>query len=195
MAFLDRVDDHEAFGAPVCGDVSGPTLVEATRALVGRLRALRAAGIRAHSAFIVLHCYAQGCCTHLQRAHYERGGWLGALDDELFAGLSELVGGGLPQRQRALAPLRLTDGGLAFAELRQCSAVAYLGSWALVLPHVAPFLGATAWEGFSTFCLGVAGIACNFHPTAFRVVSFPYSCRVIHICAAIVVDSCRREWS
>ena len=124
VAFLDRHDDPDSHGVPLCGTVDGQSVLEDTRGLNRRLAELRGAGLRAKTAYTVLHTYAQSCCNHLQRAKYEVGHWVSNLDDELVRGLEALAGESLCEARRGLASLRLKEGGLAFGGLRaHCSPV------------------------------------------------------------------------
>ena len=135
VRFLDRREDREEFGSPVHGSVNGQAVLQAAQGLTRRLRELQAAGLTSKSAYAVLHTYAQSCCTHLQRANYEQGHWLEALDGELRLGLGEIGSGDLTAAQRTLASLRLKEGGLAFGGLQDRSAGAFLASWATCLEH------------------------------------------------------------
>jgi hypothetical protein len=63
-----------------------------------------------------------------------------------------VAGSRLEEYQRALASLRLSEGGLAFGGLRWRSEAAFLGSWGLVIKEVAAGLGANSLEGFSSRC-------------------------------------------
>ena len=152
VRFLDRREDRDEFGSPIHGSVDGDAVVRAARGLTGRLRDLRAAGLTVKAAYTVLHTYAQSCCNHLQRANYEQGPWVEALEGVLQEALGELVGAELGATQRAVASLRLKEGGLAFGGLGGRSAPAFLASWAACLEHVASQLGASSWEGFRSRC-------------------------------------------
>ena len=57
VRFLDQVDNWDAFGAHVRGNVNDGVLLKAARGLTGRLGELRRAGLRAKTAFTVLHTY------------------------------------------------------------------------------------------------------------------------------------------
>ena len=157
VRFLDRRDDRGVFGAPLRGTVAGTSVASAARALIARLAALQKAGLRAKTAFTVLHTYAQGCCNHLLRANYEEGEWLDQLEGELQKGLEQVVGESISDTQRQLASLRLKEGGLAFGGLRLKAETAFLSSWALLLKEVAGVLGATSVETFSSRCPTVWG--------------------------------------
>ena len=130
---------------------AGP-LVEAAKVFVERLAAMQDAGLRCKTAYVVLHTYAQGCCNHLLRANLEDGQWLDDLEEVLQQGLARVAGSNLNECQRALASLRLSEGGLAFGGLRWRSEAAFLGSWGLVIKEVAARLGADSLEGFSSRC-------------------------------------------
>ena len=131
MRFLDRHDDREVVGPPVRGRVAAGPLVEAARGFVERLAAMQDGGLPSKSAHAVLHTYAQGCCNPLLQANFEEGGWLDDLDDleeVLQQGLARVAGSSLNEGQRALASLRLSEGGLAFVGLRWRLEAAFLGS-------------------------------------------------------------------
>ena len=91
VRFLDRREDRDEFGSPIHGSVNGEAVVGAARGLTGRLRDLRAAGLSVKAAYTVLHTYGQSCCNHLQRANYEQGPWVEALERVLQDGLGDLV--------------------------------------------------------------------------------------------------------
>jgi len=152
VRFLDRHDDRDVFGAPVWGSVAGGPLVESAKKLVKQLSAMQDAGLRGKTAYTVLHTYAQGCCNHLLRANYEEGGWVEDLEEVLQEGLARVTGSPLDAGQRALASLRLKDGGIAFGGFRGRSAPAFLGSWGMVFQEVASGIGVATLEGFSSRC-------------------------------------------
>ena len=85
MPWLDREDRDEAL-VPVGAGAGNLSPLTAAVALNQRLQSLRGAGLSLKTAYSVLHTYAQSCANHLQRANYEDGPWVQALDAELFAG-------------------------------------------------------------------------------------------------------------
>ena len=164
IRFLGRQKDRDVFGAPVWGSVAGGPLVDAARHFAQRLAALQDAGLRGKTAYTVLHTCFQGCCNHLLRANYEEGGWVDDL--EVFQdAMARITRDNLVANQRALAPLPLKDGGLAFRGFRWHASLAFLGSWGLVIQEVAAGLGASSLEGCSSRCpkvwadIGGAGLA------------------------------------
>jgi len=153
--WLDE-DEREDSLAPVGASGTDRSPLAQAAALTQRLVQLRAAGLSLQTAYTVFHVFAQSCANHLQRANYEDGGWVGALDQELHRGLEALVGADTTDTQRLLAAVSTKDGGLAFGGLALRSAPAYLGSWALCLEQVATLLGVATMEGFRAKCPMIA---------------------------------------
>ena len=117
---------------------------------------LRAACLGLKTAYTVLQVHSASCSTHLQRANFEDGPWVRALDAELHAGLDALLGTPTSEGQRRLAALSTREGGLAFAGVARRSAPAFVGSWALNLQVVADLLGVASVAGFRAKCPTVA---------------------------------------
>jgi hypothetical protein len=149
-------DEREDSLAPVGASGADRSPVAQAAALTRRLTQLRDAGLRLQTAYTILHVFAQSCANHLQRANFEDGAWVGALDQELHRGLEALVGGDTTDTQRSLASVSTKHGGLAFGGLSSRSSTAYLGSWALCLQPVAASLGVATVEGFRTKCPSIA---------------------------------------
>ena len=74
------------------------------------------------------------------------------LEEVLREGLGRVTGSLLDAGQRALASLRLKDGGIAFGGFRGRSAPAFLGSWGMVFQELASGIGVATLEGFSSRC-------------------------------------------
>ena len=59
------------------------------------------------------------------------------LDDTWLAIVQDIVGDPLPQDRRKQLSLRLADGGLGLTSATETAPLAFLASWAFVLPEVA----------------------------------------------------------
>jgi len=149
-------DDREDSLAPVGASGADRSPLDQVAALTQRLAQLRGAGLRLQTAYTVYHMFAQSCVNHLQRANYEDGAWVAALDQELHRGLETLLEADTTDTQRLLAALNTKHGGLAFGGLSQRSAPAYLGSWALCLKPVAALVGVATVAGFRSKCPSIA---------------------------------------
>jgi len=150
-------EDREESLAPLQASGADRSPSAQVAALVARLLQLRNAGLRLQTAFAVFQVFAQSCANHLQRANYEDGAWVAALDRDIHQGLDTLLGAGTDDTRRQLAALGTKDGGLALGGLARRSAPAYLGSWALCLKPVAALLGVSTVAGFRAKCPGIAG--------------------------------------
>jgi hypothetical protein len=152
--WLDPDGDFSRVG--VHSFAEGLSVVQSAQALVTRVLELRAAGLSAKAAFLVLQAFSQGHVTHLLRSNYEASGWAREFDDTLIRGLEHLVGEAFSEDQRAQSFLRLSDGGLGFSSAEVAAEAAFLSSWALALKQVAESVGATSWEGFRSRCSPLA---------------------------------------
>jgi hypothetical protein len=129
--------------------------VQRSASLRRRLAHLRGAGLSAQASHTILNVYSQGCVTHLQRASYDTGDWLGKLDDVHYGMLEDVLGDSLDSSRREQASLRLKDGGAGLNSAAKRAPSAYCGSWALTLASVAAVVGAQSFEGFCSQCPGV----------------------------------------
>ena len=117
-----------------------------------RVAQLRASGLGNQVAFQLLQTYSAGCVTHLLRANFEEGPWLQRLDDTWLAIVQDIVGDPLPQDRRKQLFIRLADGGLGLTSAMETAPLAFLASWAFVLPEVAATVGTVSWASFSQQC-------------------------------------------
>ena len=85
-----------------------------------------------------------------------KGRGVETLERVLQEGLGQLVQTDLGATQRALASLRLKEGGLAFGGLADRSAPAFLASWAACLEHVAAQVGVSSLEGLRSRCAALS---------------------------------------
>jgi hypothetical protein len=152
VPFLAREESY----IPVHGQVDGSEQVRRSCELRRRLAALRKSGLSYKSAYTILQAYSQGCITHIQRAHYDTGEWLGHLDDTVKGTLEDILGGTLDTGQQDQATARYNSGGTGLSSARQRAAHAYCGSWALTMSQVAQVIGAESCEGFWAQCPDVA---------------------------------------
>ena len=84
-------------------------------------------------------------------ANFEKGPWQ-RLDDTWLAIVQDFVGDPLPQDRRKQLFLRLADGGLGLTSAMETASLAFLASWAFVLPEVAAAVGTVSWATFSQQC-------------------------------------------
>ena len=140
--WLDNEDPLS--GLPVHHATDGEAAVREAARFRERLAQLRASGLGNQLAFQLLQAYSAGCVTHLLRANFEEGPWLQRLDDTWLAIVQDIVGDPLPQDRRKQLFLRLADGGLGLTSAMETAPVAFLASWAFVLPEVAATVGAVS---------------------------------------------------
>ena len=74
------------------------------------------------------------------------------LDDTWLAIVQDIVESPLPQDRQKQLFLRLADGGLGLTSAMETSPLAFLASWAFVLPEVAATVGTVSWASFSQQC-------------------------------------------
>ena len=118
-----------------------------------RLQELRAAGLSAEGAWVLLRTFAQGAVTHHLRAAYNYNlAWTGTFDDAVFGCLEDLLQATLDDAQRLQATLRMVDGGCALPSAKETAPAAYAASWALVMQDVARGAAFVSWEDFRACC-------------------------------------------
>ena len=92
----------------------GDAPAQALRVYLGRLRALRTAGLSVQSQFVLLGTHSNGAVTHLQRANHVSAAWCSAWDAAIATFLAELLLTPLRADHQAQIFLPLSAGGLGF---------------------------------------------------------------------------------
>ena len=137
----------------------GDAAVRSAEAFVTKLWELRAAGLGAQDAFLLLQSYSHGHITHLLRANYEGEGWTRRFDEVILDALEHVSGEALAPDQQAQAFLRIKEGGLGLSSAECAREAAFLGSWGLNLKDTAALVNTSSWEDF--FCAVWACHGCH----------------------------------
>ena len=95
--WLDPEGDFSRVGVHSFAD--GLSVVHSAQAFVSKVAELRAAGLSARSAFLLLQAFSHGHVTHLLRANFEVSDWARQFDDALIRGLEGVVGATLNPRE------------------------------------------------------------------------------------------------